>query len=197
MGIRPGCPLSLFEFIVGMISVIFALSIAQLFLGVADLLQQGARVRYFLPHGIWVVNLFILTFLHWWSLWTFRELSWNFGMFFYSLIGPSLMFFACTVINPRNTTSIDVDLFDYFLTIRKWFLMIFAVLLIFFSFDGPLFGTEPLLNALRATQFSIVAITLSGIFSANRRFHTAASASVLAILSVAVFIRFLPGQYLA
>ncbi len=186
--------MSLFEFIVGMISVIFALSIAQLLLGVADLLQQGARVRFFLPHGLWVMNLFLLTFLHWWSLWTFRELSWNFGMFFYSLIGPSLMFFACTMINPRNTATIDVDLSDYFLRVRKWFLSIYALLMIFFSFDGPLFGTEPLLNELRTVQLSIVLISLLGIVSANRRFHTAASVCVLLILCVGVFIRFLPGQ---
>jgi hypothetical protein len=180
-----------------MISVIFALSVAQLLLGVADLLQHGVRVRFFLPHGLWVMNLFLLTFLHWWSLWTFRELSWNFGMFLYSLIGPSLMFFACTMISPRNTTTIDVDLSDYFLRIRKWFLSIFAVLLVFFSFDGPLFGTEPLLNGLRAVQLSIVAISILGVFSANRRFHTAASVGVLLILCVGVVIRFLPGQYLS
>ena len=186
--------MSLFEFIVGMISVIFALSVAQLLLGVADLLQRGVRVRFFLAHSLWVINLFLLTFLHWWSLWTFRELPWNFGMFFYSLIGPSLMFFACTMISPRNTTTNDVDLSDYFLNIRKWFLSIFAVLLVFFSFDGPLFGTEPLLNELRVVQLSIVAISIFGIYSANRRFHTAASIGVLLILCIGVFIRFLPGQ---
>jgi hypothetical protein len=177
-----------------MISVIFALSVAQLLLGVADLLQRGARVRFFLAHSLWVINLFLLTFLHWWSLWTFRELSWNFGMFFYSLIGPSLMFFACTMISPRSTATIDVDLSDYFLRNRKWFLSILAVLLVFFSFDGPLFGTEPLLNELRAAQLSIVAISTFGIYSANRHFHKAASIGVLLILCIAVFIRFLPGQ---
>lgn len=191
---RARCPLSLFEFIVGMISVILALSVAQLFSGMADLLQQRVRVRCFLPHSIWVVNLFLLTFLHWWSLWTFRDLSWNFGMFFYSLIGPSLMFFACTMISPRKTTSTDVDLSDYFLSTRKWFLTVIAVIMVFFSFDGPLFGTEPLLNELRAAQWLIVAIAIGGVISASRRFHTAASTGVLLILCVAVFIRFLPGQ---
>ena len=115
-------------------------------------------------------------------------------MFFYSLIGPSLMFFACTMISPRNTTTIDVDVSNYFLRIRKWFLSIFAVLMVFFSFDGPLFGTEPLVNELRVVQLSIVAISILGVITANRHFHTAASVSVLLILCVGVFIRFLPGQ---
>ena len=186
--------MSLFEFIVGMISVILALSVAQLFLGVADLVQQGVRVRFFLPHGLWVINLFLLAFLHWWSLWTFKELSWNFGMFFYSLTGPSLMFFACAMISPRNPTTTEIDLADYFLGIRKWFLSIIAVVMVCFSFDGPLFGTEPLLNELRAVQMSIVTISILGVFSANRLFHTAASVGVLLVLCVGVFIRFMPGQ---
>lgn len=86
--------MSLFEFIVGMISVILALAVAQLFVGVAELVQNRARVRFFWPQGIWILNLFLITFVHWWSLWTFRDLSWNFGMFFFSLLGPSMMFFA-------------------------------------------------------------------------------------------------------
>ena len=186
--------MSLFEFIVAMISVILALAVAQLFSGMADLLQHRARVQFFLPQSIWVLNLFLLTFLHWWSLWTFRDLDWNFGMFFYSLIGPSLMFFACTMIIPRITTSTNVDLSDYFQSIRKWFLTVFAVIMVFVSFDGPLFGTEPLLNELRAAQSLLVAIAICGVFSSNRRFHTAVSASVLVFLCVAVFIRFLPGR---
>jgi hypothetical protein len=189
--------MSLFEFIVGMISVIFALSVAQLLSGVANLLHQGVRVRYFLPHGIWVANLFLLTFLHWWSLWTFRELSWNFGMFFYSLIGPSLMFFACTMLSPRNTMSTDVDLVDHFFGIRKWFLSTFALIMILFGFDGPLFGTEQWLNKLRAVQLLIAALAIWGIFSSNRRVHTSVSLAILLGIVAAVVIRYLPGQYLA
>ena len=179
-----------------MISVIFALAIGQLFVGLANLLQCEARVRFYLPHGIWVANLFLLTFLHWWSLWTFRELSWNFGMFFFSLVGPSLMFFACTLIHPRTTASNDVDLADHFLGNRKLFLSVFVVIVVFFSFDGPFFGTEPLVNELRVVQMSIVGMTMWGIFSRNRHVQTAISTIVLLSIGVGVVIRFLPGQYL-
>lgn len=188
--------MSLFEFIVGMISVIFALSVAQLLSGVADLLHQGVRVRFFLPHGLWVANLFLLTFLHWWSLWTFREISWNFGMFFYSLIGPSLMFFACTMISPKNIMSIDVHVADHFLGIRKWFLSVFALIMILFALDGPLFGTEQLLNELRAVQMSITVLAICGVFSANRRVHASISLAILFCLGAGAVIRFLPGQNL-
>ena len=185
--------MSLFEFIVGMISIILALAIAQLFVGVAELMQRRARVRFFLPHSIWVVNLFLLTFLHWWSLWTFRELPWNFAMFFYSLLGPSLMFFATTVLSPRDWSSETIDVMAHFLNIRQFFLSVFMVMILLFTFDGPLFGTEELFNALRAAQILLFAMAAWGLVTENPRAQLAISIAVLAGVSTGGIIRFLPG----
>jgi hypothetical protein len=177
----------------GMISVILALAVAQLFLGVADLMQDRARVRFFWPHGIWVANLFLITFVHWWSLWSFRALDWNFGMFFYSLLGPSLMFFAATIISPRDRQADVVDLMEHFLNIRQLFLSVFLVMLVLFTFDGPLFGTEQAFNALRMTQIFLGAMAVWGLVTESRRVHIAISLAVLAGALAVVIIRFLPG----
>ena len=186
--------LSLFEFIVGMISVILALAVAELFLGVSRLVENRARVRYFLAQSVWIVNLFLFTFLHWWSLWTFRNLSWNFGMFFFSLLAPSLMFFATTLINPRNLTEAKIDLAVYFLDIRKLFLTVVAAMMILSSLDGPLFGTEPAFSGLRAVQIIIIALPVWGFLSDSRRIQSAIALAVLASLCANVMFRFLPGQ---
>ena len=186
--------MSLFEFIVGMISIILALAIAQLFVGVAELTQQRERVRFFLPHSIWVANLFLITFVHWWSLWTFRELSWNFAMFFYSLLGPSLMFFAATMLSPRDRSSETIDVMAHFLNIRQFFLSVFMIMLVLFTFDGPLFGTEELLNALRAAQLFLFAMAAWGLATESPRVQLAVSLAVLAGVSGVAIIRFLPGQ---
>jgi hypothetical protein len=185
--------MTLFEFIVGMISVILVLAIAQLFVGVAELMQRRARVRFFLPHGIWVISLFLITFVHWWSLWTFRDLSWNFAMFMYSLIGPSLMFFAATMISPRDWSAEIIDVMDHFLNIRQLFLSVFIIMLILFTFDGPLFGTEELFNALGGTQLFLFAMATWGLVSENPRVHLAISLAVLAGVLAVTIIRFLPG----
>lgn len=186
--------MSLFEFIVGMISIIFALAIAQLFVGVAELTQRRARVKFFLPHSIWAANLFLITFLHWWSLWTFRDLSWNFAMFFYSLLGPSLMFFAATMLSPRDRRSETIDVKVHFMNIRQFFLSVFIVMLVLFTFDGPLFGTEEFFNALRAAQVFVVAMAAWGIATDNQRVQLAVALAVLVGVSGVAIIRFLPGQ---
>jgi len=185
--------MTLFEFITGMISVIFALAVAQMFLGVAELVRRPGKVVPFLPHGVWNVNLFLLTFVHWWSLWTFRDLSWNFGMFFFSLVGPSLMFFAASIINPREQPDGVMDLAAHFLKISRLFMAVFIAMMVFFTLDGPLFGTEPTVNPLRLVQGSLVGLAAWGFVSRRRFVHTLISMMVLLSLLAVVTIRFLPG----
>jgi hypothetical protein len=175
-----------------MISVILALAVAQLFLGAADLVRHRVRVRSFLGHSVWLINLFLLGFLHWWSIWAFRDLQWNFGMFFFSLIGPSLMFFAAAVLNPRDFTAESVDLAEYFLGIRRFFFVVLILMLVLFTVDGPLFGTEPAFNSARLTQVFVLIIVACGFFSNGRKGQIAISLTTLAILCALVLIRFFP-----
>jgi hypothetical protein len=156
-------------------------------------MQRRDHVRFFLPHSLWVGNLFLITFIHWWSLWTFRDLPWNFGMFFYSLLGPSLMFFAATILSPRDQRSETIDVMAHFLNIRQLFLSVFMIMLVLFTFDGPLFGTEELFNPLRAAQIFLFAMAAWGLVSVNPRVQLAISMAVLAGVSAVAVIRFLPG----
>ena len=184
--------MSLFEFITAMISVIFALAVAQMFVGVAELVQYRGKVQLSLAHSLWNVNLFLITFVHWWSLWTFRDLSWNFGMFLFSLTGPSLVFFSASIINPRDHTD-GVDLAAHFFHIRRLFMAVFTVIMLLFTLDGPLFGTEPLLNPLRVVQVSVIGSTVWGFFSKSRSVHRVISLFVLLAVVTVVIIRYVPG----
>ena len=82
---------------------------------------------------------------------------------------------------------------DHFLNIRQFFLSVFIIMLMLFTFDGPLFGTEEPFNALRATQVFLLTMAAWGLASENRRVHLAISLAVLAGVSAAAVIRFLPG----
>ncbi len=114
-------------------------------------------------------------------------------MFFYSLIGPSLMFFAATMISPRDRSAEIIDVMDHFLNIRQLFLSVFIIMLMLFTFDGPLFGTEELFNPLRVTQLFLFAMAGWGLVSENPRVHLAISLAVLTGVLGVTIIRFLPG----
>lgn len=186
--------MSLFEFIVGMVSIIMALAMAQLFVGLTELMQQRARVKFFPPHSIWVVNLFLIIIVHWWSLWTFRDLTWNFAMFFYSLLGPGLMFFLATMLNPRHQGPGTIDVAAHFQNIRQFFLAVFMIMLVLVTFDGPFFGTEAFFNPLRVAQAFMFMLAAWGLASKREFVQLSIAVAVLVGVSAIAIIRFLPGQ---
>jgi hypothetical protein len=115
-------------------------------------------------------------------------------MFFFSLLGPSLMFFATTIINPRGRTQEAIDLEDYFRSIRKTYFTVMIAMLLLFSLDGPIFGTEPPLNGIRAAQATMLAMYIWGLFAESRLSQSIISLVVLGGTSAVVILRFLPGQ---
>lgn len=69
--------MDLFEFILIMTSVIFALAVAQILSGVSRLAQAPGKVQTFPAHTLWVVQLFVSIFLGfscslWWPCSTAR-----------------------------------------------------------------------------------------------------------------------------
>jgi peptidoglycan/LPS O-acetylase OafA/YrhL len=70
---------------------------------------------------------------------------------------------------------------------------VFIAMMLLFTFDGPLFGTEPKFNTLRVFQMSVVGSAVWGFLSRSRLVHTAISLLVLLALGAVVIIRFLPG----
>lgn len=176
-----------------MISVIMALAVAQLLVGIAGLVQTRHVVRPSVTHGLWAIDLFLLAFLHWWSLWDFRSLEWTFPAFMFSLAGPTLLFFAATLINPRDLTDDPIDLRLHFESVRRPMMWVLLVTMVFMTLDGPLFGTEETINWLRMIQVVIVGGLVASLFSANPRVHAAAGLTTLLALGAGMFIRFFPG----
>lgn len=108
--------------------------------------------------------------------------------------GPSLMFFALTLLSPRHHGPGTIDLKSHFLVIRRAFLSVFIGMIMAFALDGPLCGTEPSFNALRLTQISITILAVWGLISGSDRAHRVISLAVLASVTAVTVIRFFPGQ---
>lgn len=176
-----------------MISVILALVVAQLFLGLATLTQTRSKVRPALAHATWVFCIFMLTFQHWWSLWDVREIEWNFPTFLYNLIAPSLLFFAATLVSPREVREDPFDLEEHFQHVRRPLMAVLLIALLVASLDGPLFGTESSWNRLRLQQVLLAVAMAVVLFARSGRVHRVASLLAGLVLVAGLSIRFLPG----
>jgi H+/Cl- antiporter ClcA len=110
--------MSLFEFVTVMISMILALTLGQLLSGATFLLRTSGEVRWYAPHTLWVCGMGLGLVNHWWALWDFRDLDWNYATFLYILIAPLMAFLAVGLLTPDRESN---DMQRQFARVRRPF----------------------------------------------------------------------------
>ena len=72
--------MSLFEFLMVLMSIIIGLGIAEVLTGVARVIRERAQLRYYRVHGVLVAITFMALVQQWWEAWSLRTVpSWSFG----------------------------------------------------------------------------------------------------------------------
>jgi hypothetical protein len=185
--------MSLFEYVSVIIAVVLALSVGQLLLGVSTLVKARRRVRGFLPHSIWIGNLFLLILQHWWAQWDFRNVDWTYPAFLYVVLGPTLLFLAVSLTVPETPDDAPIDLRSHFLGVRRLFLLVMLAFVLVSWFDGPLIQGQSALGRIGWLHIGWIVALLVGLSTEKSRAHLVVALSGLALLTFAITIRFLPG----
>ena len=175
--------MDLFEFILTITSVIFALAVTEILSGISRLSQSRFRVTSFLPHTLWVINLFVFIFLIWWATWEFRDIAWSFSRYVYVLIAPTLVYFACSLLMPQQLDGPEVRLEDHFRRIRKPLFGTFALATIVVMVDGNVLADEPFWHGGRAGNFIMLGLAAWAFFTDHTRTH-----KVIAVLTLLTFL---------
>jgi hypothetical protein len=172
-----------FEFILVITSVIFALAVAQVLSGVSRIAQSKSDIRFFLPHSIWVINLFVFIFLVWWVSWEFRDIQWTFPRYAYMILAPTLLYFACSLVVPQQIDGPKLRMDEHFFRIRRPFFISFALITLVVMVDGDALGDEPLWHSGRIGNSAMLCFSIWGYLSTNRNAHR-----IIAVLTLIVFI---------
>ena len=171
--------MDLFEYILIMTSVIFAMAVGQLLLGLVRWAQSTAQVRTYQPHSVWVAIAFLMIFANWWANWEFRAIAWTLPTYAYLVVSPTVLFFACGLLLPESFEQQEVDLEEHFHRVRRPFLAAVFVALVASLADGALLGTEPVWHTGRIGHAVMVGAMLAGIVIEDRRLQTAVAWLVL------------------
>lgn len=179
--------MDLFEFILIITSVIYAMALAQILSGVSRLAQADATIRWYLPHTIWIAILFVWVTLVWWSVWEFRLIDWTFPSYLYMLVAPTLVFFTCSLLIPKELRKEVLDLEEHFLRIRRPFLWSFAAATIVAVMDGFVLADEPLWFPTRIGHVVLVVSVFVGLYTENKVVQkTVAAIVMMALLYVTI-----------
>jgi hypothetical protein len=188
--------MTLFEFILVMVSLILAIGITQLLQGIASIVQRRRAVEFSWVPLAWSAYLFLLSVAHWWSLWDMREVEWTFPAFFFLLLPPTMLYLTISLLVNSGGAGASASMADDFQGIRVPFFVFMTAVGLLVIWDGPILRIEPVWNSLRAIQ--MVAIVLLVIGLASSRWGTqklVAALSLGALVFLTFVLRFLPGAF--
>jgi len=182
--------LDLFEYILILTSVIYALAVAQVLAGVSRMAQSKTPIRGFLPHKIWIFNLFLFIFLIWWATWEFRSVNWTFPQYAYLLVAPTLLFFVCSLLTPLHLDEDGSDIEAHFRRVQKPFFATYFFAVIAVIIDGNVLSDEPVWHSGRYGHVVMLAASIWGYFASSRKAHTAVALLTLIALFATTAARF-------
>ena len=175
--------MDLFEYILILTSVIYALAVAQVLAGVSRMAQSTSAIQGYLPQKIWIFNLFLFIFLIWWATWEFRTVDWTFPEYAYLLIAPTLLFFVSSLLTPLHLEREGADLEAHFMRVKRPFFATYFVAIVAVIVDGNILSNEPVWHSGRYGHVVVLAASVWGYFSSSKKGQTA-----VAILTLAAFI---------
>jgi hypothetical protein len=188
--------MSLFEFVLVMVSLVLAIGITHLLQAAARIVRHRQVVKLDWVPLLWMATLFLYSVSYWWSLWDFRDVEWTFPGFFFLLIPPTLLYVALSLVVSADFTTAGMSLSESFERIRRPFLATIGVFQFLVTWDGWVFRSEPVWNQLRWLQLALIALLILGTISSVRRIQALVALGVFIVLNLLVFVlRFFPGAF--
>jgi hypothetical protein len=143
-----------------MTSIVIALGITRILTGVGLLLEARNRIRVYWVHLLWALNIFLFLTLNWWILFRWEAYQdWNFFLFLFLLLSPTVAFLLSVILFPDPKKE-RMDFKQEFFENRRWFFALGATLPVLDLIDTSLKGYAHL-----AAQGPLYIVTIVLIFS--------------------------------
>jgi hypothetical protein len=151
-----------FEFVMILVTIIVALGVAELLVGIARILRGELKLYWI--HAIWIFTLFVMQLQYCWTLFDLEAKSeWVFIDLVRLLAPPITLFLASSLLFPSRGERIDLE--EYYFAKRK---PIFGLLSCVMLYYGALSLS---LSVLSAVQFSAAATTVTLFTTARPPVH--------------------------
>lgn len=158
--------MTVFEYLMVMVSMVLALALAQLLRGTTEIFTNPNR---YWVHSAWVLVMIFLVIQSWWAFWDWNRVAdWNLLSFLFLLSFPIGVFIAAYLLIPANRSA-DMDWNSHFYAVKSWlFVTIAFVEIVGIGLSWLLLGTS-LLHPYRIFQSSLVITIIIGAIASSHR----------------------------
>lgn len=112
--------MSLFEYVIVLVSVVLSLGLAKVLESHAGLIQLGSRVRWSTTYLAWLLVILLWHIDIWASLWVLRDATtWQWSTIAGALLAAMSLFYASILSSPRIEGDGPIDLWAFHLENRR------------------------------------------------------------------------------
>jgi len=147
--------MSLFEFLMVLVSIIVSLGIAEILTGIARLIRCRGSIQGYWVHSIVVTVVFFALLQQWWEIWGLRDApEWTFHGLLMMLTGPVGLFLIAHLLFPEPMQGANLREYYYGTMRPVWWLGALTVVLA--TMFRPLIFGDSLLSPDNATSLLFV-----------------------------------------
>ncbi len=144
--------MSLFEFLMVLVSIIVGLGIAEVLTGIARLIRCRGSIQGYWVHSVVVTVIFFALLQQWWEIWGLRVApEWTFHGLLMMLTGPVGLFLIAHLLFPEPMQGANLREYYYGAMRPIWWLG--AVTVVLATLFRPLIFDSDLLSPDNATSF--------------------------------------------
>ncbi len=164
--------MSLFEFLMVLVSIIVGLGIAEILTGVARMIRCRDSITSYWVHSLAVVLVFLALLQQWWEAWGLRDtVEWTFGSLLLMLAGPVGLNLIAHLLFPERMQGANVR--DYYFGAGRAVWTIAAITVLLATLFRPVVFDWQLLVPDNATSlafflgFALLAVSKRPAFHAT------------------------------
>lgn len=130
----------MFDYVMTLASVVIGLALTHLMQGLASLLEERGKVRFWWVHLVWVAYMFLIAIFWWWFEFMLRDIRvWTFAIYVFVLGYALITYMIAAVLFPKRLGDFE-SYQDYFLARRAWFFGLQIIALAIDPIDSALKG---------------------------------------------------------
>jgi len=185
---------SLFEFLMVLVSIIIGLGITEILTGTAKAIRCRGSIQGYWVLSILVVVIFVALLQQWWEIWGLRDVpTWSFPGFMMMLAGPVGLFLIAHLIFPEPMQGANLQDYYYGAMRPLWWLAMLTIVLA--TLFRPLVFHENLLTVDNASSLIAFFAFFALAVSRNKILHAILIPMLLLLILMDVFlIHFFIGQ---
>lgn len=164
--------MSLFEFMMVLVSLIVGLGVTELLTGIAKTIRSRDTIQLYWVHALLVITVLLALLQTWWEIWAVRGTpAWTFPGLLMMIGGPIGLFLIAHLIFPDPIQNSDFKSYYYNKMVPLFWIAVITVVIS--ATFRPLILGQTLFNLSNISSFFLVVIFTCMALIRSPKFHSA------------------------